>query len=426
MRIFLPLLLLLSLRLSVVAQQRDCGSTAYMQAMIRNNPDMEARIQQIAAFTRQQLQSPTVVVTGTEPAGKGTSVVRIPVIVHIVYNSSSQNISDAQVQSQLDVLNRDYRKLNADTAKIPGYYSPLAADCGFQFVLANLDTNGNATTGIIHRHTNVQAFQIDDAIKFTARGGDDAWDRDRYLNLWVGNLTPGILGYSSIPGCSRMTDGVSISYKAFGTTGTAAAPFNLGRTATHEIGHWLNLIHIWGDADCGDDGVDDTPQQQAATRGNPSGMIFSCGNTPYGNLYMDYMDFTDDAGMHLFTYGQRNRMRTLFAEGGFRVPLLTSNALSGAPVSGGTTTTGPVSPVDEKPVLRFYPNPAINTVSVNVSEGSCVGSLLEVYDQVGQRLMTTRITGTSFLLNVSSLPRGLYFIRVNGSGINNSFRLMKM
>src|SRR5258708_472419 len=424
MRFFLLLSALLSFSLLSVAQQ-ECRSVQYKQEMIRTNPELEIKIQQIEAFTRQRLQSSTVEVTGTEPAGKGVGVIRIPVVVHIVYNAARQNISDAQVQSQIDVLNQDYRKQNPDTAKIPGYYSPLAADCGFQFVLANIDTDGNATTGIVRKHTNMPSFQVDDAIKFTARGGDDAWDRDRYLNIWVGNLTGGILGYSSLPGASKATDGVTILYTAFGTTGTAAAPFNLGRTATHEIGHWLNLIHIWGDADCGNDYVDDTPQQQAATRGDPSGMIFSCGNTPFGNLYMNYMDFTDDIGMHLFTYGQRSRMRTLFAEGGFRAALLTSNALTGSPASSGPTTTGPSSGVNDGPALRIYPNPAVNTVSVSISELSYVGSLLEVYDQVGQRLMVTRITGTSFQLNIADLPRGLYFIRVNGGGMKSS-RLVKM
>ncbi|HWK04257.1 MAG TPA: M43 family zinc metalloprotease [Puia sp.] len=425
MRLFLLLSVLLSLSLCSDAQ-RECRSVEYKLDMIRNDQELAVKIQQIEAFTRQRLQPSTVAVTGTEPTtGRGVSVIRIPVVVHIVYNSSQQNISDAQVRSQIDVLNRDYGKQNPDTAKIPGYYSALAADCGFQFVLANIDTNGNATTGIVRKHTNMLSFQIDDAIKFTARGGDDAWDRDRYLNIWVGNLTGGILGYSSIPGAGKATDGVSILYTAFGTTGTATAPFNLGRTATHEIGHWLNLIHVWGDADCGNDEVDDTPQQQAATRGNPSGMIFSCGNTPYGNLYMDYMDFTDDIGMHLFTYGQRSRMRTLFAAGGFRDALLTSNALSGSPVTSGPTATGPAAGVDEALVFHIYPNPAVNTVSVNISEPSYIGSLLEVYDQVGQRLMVTRITGTSFQLNISSLPRGLYFIRVNGGGMK-SCRLVKI
>jgi len=424
MKLFLPLLCLLSLSLSSVAQ-RDCRSVDYKQEMIQNNPGLAAKIQEIEDFTHQRLQRSSVEVTGQGGGTRSISVIRIPVVVHIVYNSSRQNISDAQVQSQIDVLNRDYRKLNADTAKIPGYYSSLSADCGFQFELANIDTNGNATTGIIRTHTNVASFKSDDAIKFTARGGDDAWDRDRYLNLWVGNLTGGILGYSSFVGGPKATDGVTILYTAFGTTGTAAAPFNLGRTATHEIGHWLNMIHIWGDTDCGNDEVDDTPQQQAATRGNPSGMIFSCGNTPYGNLYMDFMDFTDDIGMHLFTYGQSNRMHTLFAEGGFRSPLLTSNGLSGTSANGGSTDSGTTSGgAGNAPDLHIYPNPAGSVVTLTTNEPSCVGSLLEIYDQVGQRLMVTRIAATTFQLNISSLPRGLYFIRVNG--VKSSFRLVKI
>jgi hypothetical protein len=424
MRFFLLLSGLLSFSLLSVAQ-RDCRSPEYKQEMIRAHPELAVKIQQIEAFTRQQLQSPTIAVTGTEPAGKGSGVIRIPVVVHIVYNADQQNISDAQVSSQIDVLNRDYRKQNADTAKIPGYYSPLAADCGFQFVLANIDTNGKPTTGIVRRHTNMLSFQIDDAVKFTAKGGDDAWDRDRYLNIWVCNLTGGILGYSSIPGSLKATDGVTILCTAFGTTGTATAPFNLGRTATHEIGHWLNLIHIWGDADCGNDHVDDTPQQQAATRGNPGGMILSCGNTPYGNLYMDYMDFTDDIGMHLFTYGQRNRMHTLFAAGGFRSALLASNALSGTSAPTGSTGSGTTTGnTDDGLDLHIYPNPARTIVTLTTNQSSSAGSLLEIYDQVGQRVMVVRISGTSSQLNISSLPGGLYFIRVNGA--KSSFRLVKI
>jgi hypothetical protein len=324
------------------------------------------------------------------------------------------------------VLNKDYRKLNADTAGIPAYYRGLAADCHFQFALANMDTSGNATTGIIRKHTNVQAFGVNDDMKSASTGGDDAWDRDHYLNIWVINLTGGVLGYSSIPGGAKETDGVAVLYTAFGTTGTAAAPFNLGRTATHEIGHWLNMIHVWGDADCGTDDVDDTPQQQAATRGNPSGMIVSCGNGPYGNMYMDYMDFTDDIGMHMFTYGQRDRMRSLFGEGGFRFPLLSSNALSGTPPdASNTTTTTPATPAGSQE-LSLYPNPATNAVSVNIADGSRIGSMLEVYSQTGQRIMAVRISQSSMLLNVSSLPQGMYFISINDGKQHGMSKLVKL
>jgi hypothetical protein len=428
MKCFLVFLGCSLLTLAATAQL-NCRSFEYRQLQISHNPALDISLQQIESFTRKQLQGPSVMITGGPSAASQTSaslpVITIPVVFHIVYNSSSQNISDAQIHSQLDVLNRDYRKLNADTAGIPGYFSPLAADCGFQFALAGVDTNGNATTGIVRRHTVVQAFSINDDIKFTASGGDDAWDRDRYLNIWVGNLTGGILGYSSVVGDTKETDGITVLYTAFGTTGTATAPFNLGRTATHEIGHWLNMIHVWGDAYCGDDEVADTPPQQTSTQGNPSGMIVSCGNGPYGNMYMDYMDFTDDIGMHMFTYGQRARMRTLFDPGGFRYAILSSDALSEAALpTTDTTEAGPAGA--DIQILQVYPNPATDMVLVKLNDGSKTGCLLDVFNQVGQKLMTTRITSSSFLLNISSLPRGIYFIRLRNGQQGNSVKLVKI
>jgi Pregnancy-associated plasma protein-A/Secretion system C-terminal sorting domain len=432
MKYFLPLPVLLLIHLASIAQL-NCRSTEYRQDLISRNPGIAANIQEIEAFTRHQLQAPRVAVTGADPSTStstntgttATDVITIPVVVHIIYNSAGQNISDAQVQSQIEVLNRDYRKMNADTAGIPGYFSPLAADCGFQFVLANADTNGYASTGIVRKHTNVQAFSINDDIKYTAKGGDDAWDRDRYLNIWVGNLTGGILGYSSVVGGPKQTDGVTVLYTAFGTMGTATAPFNLGKTTTHEIGHWLNMIHVWGDAFCGDDDVADTPPQQQATYGNPSGIIISCGNAPTGNMYMNYMDFTDDIGMHMFTYGQRDRMRTLFDAGGFRYPILSSNAITGTPIPS-YGSADPDSSGIGGAVFSVYPNPVVSMATVTMTDASLIGSLLEVYNQVGQMLMATRISALTFQFNVSSMPKGIYFIRVSDGKHVNAFKMVKI
>lgn len=410
--------LLLLLRLPAVAQQ-GCRSVEYKQDQLLHNPGLTATFLEIESFTHRQMERSRVIVNGVDHGGNGTTTITVPVVVHIVYNNPTQNITDAQVQSQIAVLNMDYRKRNRDTSQIPSYYRNLAADCGIRFMLANVDTNGKSTTGIIRRQTQQQGFSYNDAVKFTARGGDDAWDRDRYLNIWVCDLTDGVLGYSSAPGCPKQNDGVTIDYTTFGTTGTAATPFNLGRTATHEIGHWLNLIHIWGDAACGNDDVDDTPQQGTATHGNPSGMIFSCGNTPYGNLYMDYMDFTDDAGMHLFTYGQRERIRSLFAEGGARYPLLTSTGY----VGGSETTEDPGPGSDMS--IRIYPNPAVGSLWITTSNTSYTGAVLDVYNQVGQKVVTTRISGVNFQLDLSSLSKGIYFLRVNGAG-KNDWKLVKM
>jgi hypothetical protein len=410
------------LKIPAMAQQ-GCRTVDYKQELMQHDPQLAARITDIERFTKQQLKYSSTISTGTTSTahdGNGTNTITIPVVVHIVYNSPSQNISDAQVKSQIAVLNRDYGKQNPDTSGIPTYYRDLAADCGIRFALANVDTNGGATTGIVRRQTNQREFTYDDDVKFTARGGDNGWDRDRYLNIWVTNLSNGILGYSSMPGCAKPNDGVVISSTAFGTMGTALAPFNLGRTATHEIGHWLNLIHIWGDASCGDDYVGDTPQQSAATHGNPSGVIVSCGNTPYGNLYMDYMDFTDDAGMHLFTYGQRDRMRVLFAPGGVRNPILSSTGIAPG------TTIGPLPGTPPSPAtIRLQPNPVSGPVWIISSDASNTGAVLDIFNLMGVKVMTARITGVSFQLDLSSLPRGLYFIHVNGND-NGGLKLVKL
>jgi len=237
-------------------------------------------------------------------------IVTIPTVVHVVYSNITSNISDAQVQSQIDALNRDYRAANSDKANVPQGWANLVADAQIQFALATTDPNGNASNGITRTQTNVVSFTTDDKVKATASGGTDPWPSDRYLNVWVCTLGGGLLGYAQFPGGPAATDGVVILSTAFGTTGTAAAPFNLGRTTTHEVGHWLNLIHIWGDRlDCsGTDLVDDTPPQQAPNYGKPQFPHVTCNNGPNGDMFMNYMDYVDDDTMIMFTLGQVARM----------------------------------------------------------------------------------------------------------------------
>lgn len=174
-------------------------------------------------------------------------------------------------------------------------------------------------------------------MKFTAQGGLDAWPRDQYLNLWVCDLSGGLLGYAQFPGGAAATDGVVCDYQYFGTIGSSA-PFNKGRTATHEVGHWLNLYHIWGDdgtACTGSDLVADTPNQADENYGCPVFPAVSCSNGPNGDMFMNYMDYTDDACMNMFTAGQKAREQALFATGGARVALLSSLGCQ-APTGGGT------------------------------------------------------------------------------------------
>ena len=246
------------------------------------------------------------------PQAGRTGCTMIPVVVHVVYKTAAQNISAKQIKSQIDVLNADFRKKNADVSAVPAAFSPLAADARIQFELATTDPSGNPTTGITRTATTANGFSDDDAVKLSATGGENAWPSDKYLNIWVCQLNGGLLGYAQFPGGPVATDGVVILHSAFGTTGTAAAPFNLGRSATHEIGHWLNLRHIWGDDGNGCSGSDfvaDTPNQGGANFGTPAFPHVSCGNGPTGDMFMNYMDYVDDAAMMMFTAGQVTRMQ---------------------------------------------------------------------------------------------------------------------
>ncbi len=255
-------------------------------------------------------------------------VITIPVVVHVVYKQGFQNISDAQVLSQMTALNDDFRRTNGDAGNTPGQWTGIAADVEIDFCLASTDPDGNSTSGITRTHTNKQSFSyVTDFVKFTSQGGHDAWPRENYLNIWVCNLAQNSgIGYAQFPGGPAATDGIVIDYQAFGTVGTAQAPFHLGRTATHEVGHWINLFHIWGDGPCGlDDLVGDTPESDAPNYGCNQNH-FSCSTL---DMVQNYMDYSDDNCMNLFTDGQSTRMRAMFDAGAFRESLLNSNGCGG-------------------------------------------------------------------------------------------------
>jgi hypothetical protein len=243
----------------------------------------------------------------------------IPIVVHVVHNPAdpAQNISATQIQSQIDVLNEDFRANNPDVSQVPSVWADRVADCNIEFQLASTDPNGNPTDGITRTPSTVQFFTTElDNVKSSSTGGAAPWPSDDYLNVWVCNelrdsIGRVILGYAQFPGGPPTTDGVVIANFCFGKNGTAQPPFDLGRTATHEIGHWLDLRHIWGDdrGSCsGSDLVDDTPNQADATFSSPTFPQISCNNAPNGNMFMNYMDYTDDAGMFMFTNGQSRRM----------------------------------------------------------------------------------------------------------------------
>ena len=281
--------------------RRQCGAMQVYERLSEEDPNFRTRQVEIESHTSRSLLFGEAMRVG---------VFKIQVVVHVVYAAPSENISDAQIKSQIAVLNRDYRAKNPDRTKTPAVWKGLVADAQVQFALATKDPSGKRTTGITRTSTTRTSFGTGDTVKRSADGGADPWPSDKYLNLWVCSLGGGLLGYAQFPGGAAATDGVVILNTAFGTVGTAAAPFNKGRTATHEIGHWLNLFHIWGDTqDCsGTDYVADTPNALAPNYNKPVFPHISCNNGPNGDMFVNYMDYVDDAAMFMFTQGQVARM----------------------------------------------------------------------------------------------------------------------
>jgi hypothetical protein len=231
--------------------------------------------------------------------------VAIPVVIHIVYNNAQQDITDQQIHAQLQVLNEDYNRKNPDSVLTLAAFRPMAANCRISFFLADEDESGNPATGVTRTFTTHGPFANDD-IHFTGTGGRDAWHTGKFLNIWVCNLADGVFGYGAPPGSNASADGIVIDYRYFGITDTPH--YNKGRTATHEIGHWLGLKHLWGDAGgcADDDGIEDTPRQSGASTGCDLAKT-SCGTL---NMVQNYMDQSYDACMNLFTRGQRSVMRS--------------------------------------------------------------------------------------------------------------------
>jgi hypothetical protein len=233
--------------------------------------------------------------------------IEIPVVVNVLYKTAAQNISLTQIQSQIDVLNKDFNATNSDFNQVPALFSGVKANVGISFVLQS----------VVRKSTTTTSWSTNNAMKKAPKGIAPTTP-DTVLNIWCCNMGGGILGYAQFPGGASSTDGVVIDDNAFGTNGTAAYPFNLGRTATHEVGHWMNLRHIWGDATCGNDQVADTPLHNTANYGAPGYPHYStCTGTPV-EMTMNYMDYTDDRAMYMFSNDQKSRMMAVFASGGPR------------------------------------------------------------------------------------------------------------
>ena len=317
-----------------------CATVEYEQYLQEKNPKRMSNDQfetWIAPLVNKQKAARTSSKTAAP------TIITIPVVVHVIYNGqpigTAPNITDAQVESQIAVLNQDFRKMLGS----PGGEStnPVAADIGIEFVLAKVDPNGNPTNGIDRVSMCQPSWsrtEIDETVKPAT-----IWDPTQYMNMWSVEFSgASLLGYAQFPDASGLpgldasggnanTDGVVSGYTVFGSKDHDTnnnflldATYNKGRTMTHEVGHWLGLRHIWGDATCGDDFCADTPIHHDSNYHCPTTIPLSCDPVPVPEMIQNYMDYTDDACMNIFTQNQKDRIITVMTNSPRRSSLKTS------------------------------------------------------------------------------------------------------
>lgn len=405
MRTFILFFIALAMNVTALAQ-KQCGSEAYQERIRQEFP---------LSVLKQGISVTPSVAGGTTPSAPGLSqTVVIPVVVHVLYNNESNNLSEVVINRQIEILNRDFNLAGDDASKIPSAFSPRAGVANIRFQLAKVDPEGRATNGINRKKSSREFWGNDDKIKDPASGGVRPWDSRSYLNIWVGNLVPGLLGYSSAPGGPAERDGVVIRANVFGG---GSGSFSMGRTAVHEVGHWLNLKHLWGDSECGSDGVDDTPQQRRYNQGCPSfpKLNTTCGDgNSAGEMFMNFMDFTDDACMLMFTNGQISRMRETFAVGGLRESIRFSKALGEPWNKGVTATPAAGQAVSAQVSISAYPNPASSNITFSSRGTSLAGTRYTLFTLDGRRIQEGMLSNEQTSISVASLKPGLYFVKLAG------------
>jgi len=405
------ILIVLAISSLNVFSQRTCGATEKMNELKANNPSFAIHHQE----TMDYLQNPTTAQANKSP----NVVVTIPVVFHVLYKSSIQNISDAQINSQLTILNNDFRKLNSDfSTVVPAAFQGLGADVEILFCKATRTPTGVASTGI-ERKSVPSTFVFNNS--YYTSDGLTAWDPTKYLNVWIGRLTNGLLGFANPPSAAgAVFDGICIGDQFFGNTGTATAPFNKGRTATHEIGHYFGLLHPWGDdgSTCGtvfnNDGVADTPATNNPYSGCPTfpNNTNACTSTTNGSMFMNYMDYVNDACMAFFTNGQKTIMRNTL--NGPRASLLTSNGCA----SLGLDEVGAIQ------AIAVYPNP-VSQYFIITSPHTSV-DFVEVYNVNGQLVKSQKLEEVNNKVYIEDLESGVYYLRIyNGESFLKSDKIIK-
>ncbi len=399
------LLALVAIILSFIANSQNadrCGSNEAIKQQMTADPvyakKVEALLKNKGNYSRSNKK-------GKPPS---PSAITIPVVVHVVYNTAEQNISDAQVQSQIDVLNADFTASNSDYNNYDAGYGSVKGDLDINFCLVQ----------VIHKQTKTKSFGTNDNMKYNKRGGSDAVDPMHVLNIWVCNLGQSLLGYAYYPGISPEKFGVVCHVNAFGKGSyNLFANYDLGRTTTHEVGHCFGLVHIWGDSNCGSDEVDDTPLHNTANSGCPEqGHLSTCTGTPL-EMWMNYMDYTYDRCMYFFSDGQASRA-DFFIDSDPQLNSIINSACTNTRENKNDITITSNNTFNSARIIanNISLYPTITTgeliLSVNNPTEGKVG--VNIYNQTGALMMKQQIFISngkrSDQLDVSKLPNGIYFV----------------
>ena len=392
-------IILISLSICSYAQEHQCFSEFHLENNAELNKDYQKKIERIL---QEKLD---------DKSSDNLGIITIPIVVHVIHNTPAQNISDAQVQSQIDVLNRAF---DLEAPWITSFY-PQASDVDIQFVLANVDPNGNSTTGITRTSTSVTIFSIDPSapldfndnknMKLDSRGGKDAWPTDEYLNIWVVNCQYYIKGFGTFPNSiDSNLDGIVMNYKYFGNIESGATYLNYseGKSCVHEIGHWLDLRHLFANNDCSiNDGLSDTPAQENY-HFSCSAPITECGNTL---MLENYMQYTYDQCQMVYTNDQKTVMRNNFLPGGARESFLTSRGFQGN--QGLSMILGNVFHDNDEDTVMDNDENVYSNVKINLY--NCDNQLVDskLSDSEGYYQFTDIEAGQYYvLLEENSLPAG--------------------
>lgn len=407
------LLLTAGLLMANVYGQRECATDLKMKDFYARNPQALAKKEDLRNYLTSKNAAANTM------AKNGQTVVTIPVVVHVLYGSAAQNISDAQIASQIAILNNDFRKLNPNfSSVVPDVFKPYAADMELTFCMATKTPTGASTTGIERKSV---ASNFDFANKYYLSAGLTAWDPTKYLNIWVGDMPNPYLGWAYLPDAAGFPeDGLAIGYKYFGTTGAAEYPYNGGRTATHEIGHYFGLLHPWGEdgSACGtpdnDDGCADTPAINDAHYGGnvfPDNS-FTCNPTANGAMFMNFMDYVTDTEMAFFTNDQKTIKTNTMA--GPRASLLNSNACAFLSVN----------EVEKANSINLFPNPT--TQYISIASPLAPINEVEIFNAEGRLVKKAFIKNETDKIDVKDFASGVYYVRTyNGKDFVKSMKFIK-